>query len=430
MIVGERIAPVARALSTPAIADAISTVSIATAVFSFAIERLIGTAGFIAILVALVALCGLSLATRMPEWTGHRLLPVSLLVLVGWAGSSLIWSSYRWATVTGFASLGGFAILAVYIAITRDTLQIVRCFGAVLRAALAASLALELLAGVFFDSPMALLDIDGRLAELGPIQGIEGSRNRLGLIAVLAVITFAIEFATRSVELSTSIVSLSAAGIVLLLTRSPLAIGVALCVAAAFGVLTVIRRQPVERRALWQWVGLALTAVALVVVWAVRTPLIALLSANSELAYRLTLWRRVWALIGVNPLQGWGWLGAWRSDVPPYSLLAVGAGRAPGSAASAYLDAWLQLGVIGMILFAGFILLALVRSWLIAGRRSSVVYVWPALMLIALIVIGSADSAPLLDFGWLIVVICSIKAAAELSWRTALGAITARIGAA
>jgi hypothetical protein len=64
--------------------------------------------------------------------------------------------------------------------------------------------------------------------------------------------------------------------------------------------------------------------------------------------------------------------------------------------------------------------LAFVRSWLLAGRRRSVVYAWPAAVLVALLVISLAESSVLSEFGWLTFVICCLKASQELSWRSAL----------
>ena len=75
----------------------------------------------------------------------------------------------------------------------RDTIQLVRGLGDVLRVLLGVSLALEVLSGVLLDLPIVFLGIQGNLASLGPMQGIFGSRNQLGLIALIALITFSIE---------------------------------------------------------------------------------------------------------------------------------------------------------------------------------------------------------------------------------------------
>ena len=90
------------------------------------------------------------------------------------------------------------------------------------------------------------------------------------------------------------------------------------------------------------------------------------------------------------------------------------------SALNAFLDVWLQLGFIGVVIFTGMVGLAFSRSWLLAGARRSVVFAWPAAALVALIIVSLAESSILSDFGWMTFVICCTKASQELSWRNAL----------
>ena len=47
-------------------------------------------------------------------------------------------------------------------------------------------------------------------------------------------------------------------------------------------------------------------------------------------------------------------------------------------------------------------------------------------MLVVLIIGALADSFILVEFSWLALVVCSVKASRELSWRRAFEAITVR----
>jgi hypothetical protein len=49
-----------------------------------------------------------------------------------------------------------------------------------------------------------------------------------------------------------------------------------------------------------------------------------------------------------------------------------------------------------------------------------VIYAWPALVLIALLLVSLAESSILVEFGWLTFVVCCVTASRELSWRSAL----------
>jgi O-antigen ligase len=106
--------------------------------------------------------------------------------------------------------------------------------------------------------------------------------------------------------------------------------------------------------------------------------------------------------------------------VAPYLALTVNGNRPASSALNAFLDVWFQLGIIGLVIFVGMLGLAFTRAWRLAGRRRCVIYAWPALVLIALLLVSLAESSILVEFGWLTFVVCCVTASRELSWRSAL----------
>lgn len=408
--------------SSPRFVAALTTTAVASAVLSFAIRQTLGWPGLIAILTTLVVLATLSLMARkqMIEWYG--LLPISLLAFVGWAGLSLLWSQYQWSTLAALAYLFAFTVLGVFMALVRDTIQIVRVFGNVLRVVLGASLALEILAGVLIDSPIRFLGIAGRLDELGPIQGVLGTRNQLGLVAVIALVTFFTELRTKSVRRGVAISSLVLAGFVILLSRSPVSAGALVVVGLAALALFGLRRLSNDARRIAQFALLALVVVAAVAAWATRSVIVQVFNATGELTFRLELWREVLVLIPLHSLEGWGWIGLWRHEIPPFQAFAAAGQRPAGSALNAFVDTWFQLGLVGLVIFIGLIGLTFARSWLLGSQQRSTVFTWPALVLVVLIVSSLAESSILVEFGWLTLVICSVKAAQHLSWRKAFAA--------
>jgi exopolysaccharide production protein ExoQ len=90
------------------------------------------------------------------------------------------------------------------------------------------------------------------------------------------------------------------------------------------------------------------------------------------------------------------------------------------SAGNAYLDLFLQVGVVGVVLFCALAGLAFLRSWLLASRRRTVAYAWPALVLVVLVIASIGSSAILGEAAWSLLVICVLKASDGLSWRQAL----------
>ena len=82
----------------------------------------------------------------------------------------------------------------------------------------------------------------------------------------------------------------------------------------------------------------------------------------------------------------------------------------------------LQLGWIGLVLFTAIAGVALVRSWLDASERRSVIYAWTPLILVALLVDSMFESFTLSGFGWLLLVLCAVRAGQSRSWRERIDA--------
>ena len=409
-----------RVLASPKFAAALTLIILATAFSTHLLRSVMGWAGLIGILGGLVVLAVLSLLARRPIVEWHGLLPISIIVFVAWCAVSGVWSGYVTETIIGVSYQITVGFLAIYVALVRDTFQIVRAIGDVLRVLLGLSIVLEVLSGLLLDLPIAFLDVVGDIDQFGPIQGIFGSRNVFGLIALIAAVSFYVELRARSIPRGIGIGSMWLAGICLVLTRSPVGVVVAICVTVAALALYRLRRTPVAGRRMLQLGLLAAALVAAAAAWLGRTTIIDTLNAGSEFEARYSLWSEMWRLVELHPLQGWGWAGSWPQDVTPYGWLEFTTGRGHLTGVNAYLDVYFQVGLVGFLAFLALVLLAFVRSWLLASNKRSLVYVWAPLMLVTLLVTSAAESTILFEFGWLLLVICSVKAAQGLSWRSAL----------
>ncbi|WP_157001502.1 O-antigen ligase family protein [Agromyces laixinhei] len=403
-------------------AQALTLLAVGLAFGAHAIRSVIGAPGLLAALSALVVLCAASLVARWRAVEWYGILPLTILVFIGWCAASVIWSNLPpLASLARLGYLVAFAFVGIYVALMRDTIQIVRAFGDVMRALLGASIVLEVLSGIILDVPIHVLGIQGDIASLGPIQGIFGSRNMLGFVALIALLTFLVEWRMKIVSRTRAVASLVLAGLCLMLSGSPttwFALGAAL---AALGALYGLRRASASTRWRWQVTLLVSGIVAIAAAWIFRLRIIELLDVRSEFDVRLDVWRELSRYLNLNPLQGWGWVGPW-PDSAPYTWIEIATGREHGSALNAFIDVYFQVGVIGALLFIALIGVALVRAWLLASTRRSVVYVWPALMLVAIAVTSFAESFALVEGGWMLLVVCAVKAARDMSWRDALAA--------
>ncbi|WP_091231854.1 O-antigen ligase family protein [Microbacterium sp. 3J1] len=399
------------------------TIAVLTAVFgSFTIERMASQVTLATVISALCVLGAGILWVRREELSLLRIAPSSLLAFLAWALVSVAWTTDRSDSLLAWLSLLGYAFLAITVGHIRDTLQTVRALGDTLRGLLALSLGLEILSGVLLDVPFVFLGIQGDLAAGGPVQGIFGSRNMLGFIAVIALITFFIEWRSQSVTAPIAVPSMALAALLAVLSASPTVLVLAAAVAVAVAALTIVRHAPPERRTFVQWVLGVLVTLALAAAFALRHPIIALMNAGSDFSIRATLWNTILDFVALKPIEGWGWFGSWARGEYPFTYINFQLDDRHQSALNAYFDVLLQLGAAGLVLFLLLGGIALVRSWLVASVRRSVVYAWTPLMLVTLAVDSMFESFTLVDAGWFLLVLCALRAGQSRSWREKIDA--------
>ncbi|CAH0129824.1 O-antigen ligase family protein [Microbacterium foliorum] len=394
------------------------TIAVLTAVFaSFTIERATSAVTLGTVIVALCALGAAILWVRREELSLLRIAPSSLLAFLAWAAISLAWSTDKSDTILGWLELVGFAFLAITVGHIRDTLQTVRALGDTLRLLLVVSLGLEILSGVLLDTPFSFLGIQGLLADGGPVQGIFGSRNMLGFVTVIALITFVIEWRSQSLTPRIAVPSIGLAAMLAFFSSSPTVLVLAAAVGVVTFALTIVRHAPTARRTLVQWVLGVLVALALAAAFALRHVIIALLDAGSDFSIRATLWNTILDFAALKPVEGWGWFGSWARGEFPFTYINFLLDDRHQSALNAYFDVLLQLGTAGLVLFLLFGGIATVRSWLVASIRRSVVYAWTPLMLVTLAVESMFESFTLVGAGWFMLVLCALRAGQSRSWR-------------
>lgn len=405
------------ALDSAAFARAFTLTVFGTVAMSFAIQRTAGTVTYGSIVAGLCVVGAAVLVRRRNELVLLRLVPSTLVLFLAWLLATAVWSTEPPRTLTGWLVFAGPAFLAIVVAHVRDTLQTVRALGDTLRALLALSLALEILSGVLLDLPIRFLGIQGNIALGGPIQGIFGTRNMLGFVAVIALITFVIEWRTRSISRGLAVFSLVLGGLLALFSASPTVLVLAVAVGLATGGLALVRHSAPEQRRSLQIALLALVVVAGVFAYFFRRGIIAIFNAGSDFATRAELWDTILIYVRFRPIQGWGWFGPWPVTEFPFASINIITDENHATALNAYFDVLLQAGWVGFLLFFGMCALAVVRSWLVASKRRSVLYAWTPLILITLLVDSMFESFTLGGFGWLLLVVCVVRAGLSRSWR-------------
>ncbi len=398
--------------------QALATVIVLFAFGQPTVERLVGSAGNWAVLVTVTVLAGLSLLGQRYRIDWHGVLPLSLLAFVGYCALSVLWSQYSWVALRGTVATVCFVGLGLYLALGRDLVQVIRASGDAFRILLVTALGLEVLSGLVLDLPIPGLGIQGDIAYGGPVQGVGGTRNFMGFIAATALVTFVVEFLTRSVTTWRAVASTALAVITLMLVQSPIT-GLAMIALAvtALALWSLRHARPTTRPVVNAVLG-ATVLLMLAVGVVFRQRVLAEIGAAGGTELRLQLWSQIRAFVAQYPIQGWGWVGTWPHEpVVPYVALVDPSGARFTSGLNAFVDAWLQVGLAGTILLGITALLAFARAWVTATTFPGVAYVWPAAVLVLLGVTSTAESYLLHGAGLMLFVTVLVVAARRRSWR-------------
>jgi O-antigen ligase len=124
---------------------------------------------------------------------------------------------------------------------------------------------------------------------------------------------------------------------------------------------------------------------------------------------RTEIWKAVINLIGERWVQGWGWISYWIPGVKPYEGLIVRDNVTYYQAHNSYLDVWLQLGIIGFLIFVALLTITFIKLWRLAVRHTSPLYLWPLIIFIAILVQNLTESRMIVELGWLLVVVLAVK---------------------
>jgi exopolysaccharide production protein ExoQ len=394
-------------------------------------RNLLGWWGFGAIAAIVIIGSVWFLVSLKPAWS-WRTFPKSLAAFMALATLSLAWSAYPGASALGITLQWITTITGLFVALCLTWTELLRTLAVALRLILGLSLAFEFIVAVFIGHavlpfwveysgkiPAAFYWSRGLLLDGGPIEGIVASRNLLGFIALLALIVFAVQLAAGTVARGRGIFWVVLALLMLWLTRSAtVSVALAAVVVALLFALWARRLPPLGRRPLYLTFGAAMAALVIGVV-ALSSTLLGMLGKSDDLTGRFDIWNSVIDLAGQRPVQGWGWVSYWAPWVEPFDGLAVRKGVQYLQAHNAWLDVWLQLGIIGLIVFAGLVLPTLWRSWFLAVDRPrlgiadttpfSVTSLLPLLIIVALLAQSLAESRILVESGWVLLVVLAVK---------------------
>lgn len=400
---------------------ALAAVTLFTLLAGDAWRNLLSWYGWGAIVLAVVAGW---IVIAVQKRVDLRRIPIALGALLGLMVLSVVWSYYPGATAVGALLSLATAFVGIVMAHTLTLEQMLRALGLALRYIIGLSLAFELFVAAVLQRPVLPFWVSWEepfpkafywsrnlLFEGGRIQGIVGNANLLAFAALLAVIVFAIQLAERRVGAVAGWAWLGAAVLTLALTRSSTVLVAGLAAIVALGILLLARRLTTRGRlSLYAVTGVALAGVVAAAI-VFRETLLALVGRSEDLTGRLDIWAAVIDLAAQRPVLGWGWVSYWAPWVEPFDDLVVINGVTYLQAHNAWLDVLMQLGWVGLAVFAILVATTSLRvlSWSVDAPlgdapASPTLRLLPGLLLTVLIVHSLAESRLLVEAGFALLV--------------------------
>jgi len=397
-------------------------------------RNLISWPGYFVLAAVLAAGSVVFVVRSRPSFRWRRT-PKTLVLFLALAVVSIAWSAYPGASALGVVAQLATTAGGVFLGLRLSREALLGALSHAFRWILGLSLLFELIVAVFVRQPILPLtpaeaEPAGRVPQAfywsrdlifhgGPIQGIVGNSNLLAMIALLAVIVFSIQVADRRRRRGSAVAWLVIAVLTLALTRSATVTAAMLAVVVVLAFALWARRVGAERRMPVYVVAIVglLALVALVSGFSSRIP--ALFGKSEDLTGRLDIWDKVIGLAQQRPVFGWGWVSYWAPWVKPFDGLATRNGVEYLQAHNAWLDVWLQLGIVGLIVFILLILSTLGRAWFIAvdrpragvtdDRPYTATTLLPLLLLAALLAQSFAESRILIEGGWALLVALAVS---------------------
>jgi hypothetical protein len=394
--------------------------------------------GWAAVALVLTAVGIVFLVKSRRTWRFNRL-PYPMIAFLVLAVVSILWSDYpAWTGIGAVATLVTVTV-AASLAIAFTTEEILWAFGTALRAILGLSLVFELVVSVFVRQPIVpwWTDYSGKIPAAfhwsrdllfkgGLIQGIVGNSDLLGFLGLLGLIVFAIQLASRSTRLRWGIFWLVIAAACIALTRSGTVTIALVAVVVATVVLLLVRHARTGvGRLLVYLVSLVVVALGIIGAFAFQTRVLELLDRSSTLTGRTGIWTDVIHLASQRPVIGWGWVSYWPPFISPFNSKSFNIhGVQYSQAHEAWLDVWLQLGIIGLVVFGALFVSTLLRVWILAVERGgfaatgrgpySALTLLPVLVMVALFAQSLAESRLLIEYGMLLLCLFAIRSKRDL----------------
>lgn len=291
-----------------------------------------------------------------------------LAALCVWALASVAWSVNPEESLRRALALIGTTITGLYLGLHFEPKQQLKLIAYAIGLGAIASVV------VIIADPSVGITPDG-------MQGVYNLKNSLGRMMSLGALCFALLALSERRRRTRNLVMFLLCCTLLVLSKSATAVVVTLLmlVLLPFRKLLYLRTQK-----LLAAVAILIPLMAAATFWIVESSegILEVLGRNSTLSGRIPLWQLVLKSISDHPIRGYGFTAFWNGWAGERVSHAINWDAAVPHAHNGFLEVWLGLGLIGLVL----ILINLSRNFLfaldVAWSNRDVEYSWPLLLVV------------------------------------------------
>jgi O-antigen ligase len=296
-----------------------------------------------------------------------------LLLLLGWAFLSLVWSINRPVTARHFFALLATSFFGIYLAGRYDLRQQLH----LVMISLGVVLVSSAIACIFFPSYGTSRE---NLLEQPAWQGVLSHKNNLGTLAVLMTLLLALYY-LKGIRRWAVAGALFLLLILIVLTQAKTALVYFVLGLLAFPFVRAFQKNRANRRAILGC-GLALFGGLGAWTYFYWDSFVGYLGKDPALTGRFLLWGLSLTFIRERPFLGHGFDAFWSDYFGPAADFRMASGWlvAP-HAHNGFLNLWLDLGLIGVLLFTIGFAITYRKGLDIARRAKSVEGIWPVTFL-------------------------------------------------
>jgi O-antigen ligase len=290
-------------------------------------------------------------------------------VICLWVLASVAWSVDPLQTLRRALALIGTSMVGLYLGMKFEPKQQLKMIALVIGLGAIGSL----VAGLLF--PGTGLTPDGFW------QGVYFPKNSLGRMMALGALCFALQALGARRYRAVHLIMFFLCCSLMLLSRSATAVVISFLMLA---LLPFRKMLSLPTRRLFPLLGIGCAVVSVIAIWTAENldGILKTLGRTSSLTGRVPLWEYVTKEIAARPIQGWGFQAFWGSWEGERVSDSVGWDVAVPHAHNGFLEVWLGIGVIGLVILLIGIARNMRSALRIARDSSDIDQAWPLILLI------------------------------------------------